>query len=256
MIYGFIGTGTITAAMIDGMMASTLDVKKVLVSPRNAGTAEALSQRYGKVEIAGDNQAVADAADVLILAVRPQVAKDVLSSLRIPPQAKLISVIAATHHVDVASWTGRPESAIVRAIPLPFLARHEGVTAIFPGERTARNFFGALGEVVECMDQNEFDLMAAASSMMGTYFGLMEIVSGWLADKGMTNETARRYLTPLYSSLAHVATATPHASYCDLRQEFSTRGGLNEQLFRMFDVQGGSAALLKALDDVLARLRK
>ena len=192
MIYGFIGTGTITAAMIDGMMTSTLDVQKVLVSPRNPQTAGALAQRYEKVEIASDNQAVADAADALILAVRPQVAKDVVSSLRIPPRAKVISVIAATRHFDIASWTGRRESEIVRAIPLPFLARHEGVTAILPSDKIACQFFEALGEVVECSDQNEFDLMASASSMMGTYFGFMEIVSGWLTENGMTSQTARR----------------------------------------------------------------
>lgn len=44
-MHGFIGTGTITAAMVDGMMTSTLDVKKVLVSPRNVETARNLSER-------------------------------------------------------------------------------------------------------------------------------------------------------------------------------------------------------------------
>ncbi|HEV7417831.1 MAG TPA: pyrroline-5-carboxylate reductase [Tianweitania sediminis] len=255
MIYGFIGCGTIAAATIEGMMASRLDVTQVLVSPRNTQIATRLAARFSKVEVAASNQAVADEADILILAVRPQVAEEVLTSIQIPSRRKLISLIAAVDHAKLALWTGHSQAAIVRAIPLPFVAHRQGVTAIFPGDSATSDLFTALGKAVECKDQNEFDLLAVASSMMGTYYGLMERVGGWLAEHGMDEETANRYLTPLFASLSTLAAKNPHESYSDLRQEFSTKGGLNEQVFREFEKNEGSSALLKALDGVLERVR-
>jgi pyrroline-5-carboxylate reductase len=256
MIYGFIGTGAITEAIIDGMMTSSLDVTKVLVSPRNADVAAGLAARFCKVEVAASNQAVADAAEVLVLAVRPQIAEEVLTALQIAAGRRLISVIAATNHEKLAMWTGYDKAQIVRAIPLPFVSYRDGVTAIFPADKTSCDLFSAIGEAVECESQNDFDLLSAASSTMGVYYGFMEKVAGWLVTNGMEEGKAHSYLTPLYGSLSHVAARSPDAGYAMLRNKFSTKGGLNEQVFREFDDNGGSAALLNALDGVLARIRR
>ncbi|MEL4072799.1 pyrroline-5-carboxylate reductase [Ochrobactrum sp. GPK 3] len=255
MIYGFIGTGTITEALIDGLMGSRLNVQKVIVSPRNAAVASRLAERYARVEIATGNQSVADKADVLILAVRPQIVEEVLAAIRIPFGRKLISVVAGISHEKLSRWTSYPESEIVRATPLPFVSYRDGVTAIFPKDETSFEFFSSVGKAVECESQMEFDLLATASAMMGTYYGIMERVSDWLIAKGLDEHKARSYLTPLFSSLAHVAENTSHTGYMQLRHEFSTEGGLNEQIFKEFDENGGTSALTVALDNVLTRIR-
>lgn len=256
MIYGFIGTGTITEAIVTGMMASRLDVAKIVVSPRNAEVAARLAARFTKVDIAPGNQAVADAADVLFLAVRPQIAETVLNEISIPPGRKIISLIAATDHDALAAWIGPQARTLVRAIPLPFVADRDGVTAIFPPDDEARAVFDALGTAVACETRDEFDLLAAASALMGTYFGILERTTEWLVGKGMDETKARSYLAPLFGSLAHVAAHAREASFTTLRQEFSTRGGLNEQVFSDFDRKGGSRALTDALSRVLERIRK
>ncbi|KQV21171.1 pyrroline-5-carboxylate reductase [Rhizobium sp. Root1203] len=256
MIYGFIGTGTITAAMIEGMMSSALPVSGVIVSPRNADLASSLAERFSQVRVATSNQAVADEAEVLVLAVRPQIAEDVLTSISIPPGRTLISVIAATSHEMLSGWTGYDAAQIVRAIPLPFVSYREGVTAIFPANSAASKLFGAIGQAIESDDQDEFDVLAAASAMMGTYYGLMENISGWMESHGMPEHKARAYLTQLFGSLSQVAARSPSISYDQLRRDFSTIGGLNEQVFKGFHENGGSVALIDALEGVLARIKK
>lgn len=256
MIYGFIGTGTITEAIVTGMMASPLDVAKIVVSPRNAEVAARLAARFTKVEIATSNQAVADVADLLFLAVRPQIAEEVLREISVPRDRKIISLIAATDHGRLAAWIGHRALMVVRAIPLPFVADRDGVTAIFPPDDEARTVFDALGTAVACETRDEFDLLAAASALMGTYFGILERTTEWLVAKGMDEAKVRSYLVPLFGSLAHVAAQAPEASFMTLRQEFSTRGGLNEQVFSDFDREGGSRALTDALSRVLERIRK
>ena len=256
MIYGFIGTGTITAAIIEGMMRSQLSAARVVVSPRGKAMAQALAARHPQVSVAASNQAVVDDADVLVLAVRPQDAEAVLRELSIPSGKKIISLIAGTSHARLAAWTGHDASRIVRAIPLPFVAAGEGVTPLIPGDATAEELFNAMGKAVPCETQQEFDLFAVTSALMGTYYGVLERVAGWLVAKGLPADKARDSLVPLFRSLSQVAHATPEASFSQLREDHSTRGGLNEQVFRDFEAKGGSDALLHALDRVLARARQ
>ena len=60
MTLGFIGTGTIAAAIVDGMRAAK-DDRPVILSPRNPDVAAALAPRHANVSNAATNQAVLDA---------------------------------------------------------------------------------------------------------------------------------------------------------------------------------------------------
>lgn len=259
MIYGFIGTGTITEAMVEGLMRSSTRPEarpdKIVLSPRNAEIAGRLASTFDTVFVARSNQDVATQADVVILAVRPQVAQTVLRDISIPKGKKIISVIAATSHAHLAQWTGHAQDDIVRAIPLPFVSTGTGVTAIYPPNPTAEGLFGAIGTAVACATQHEFDLLAIASSMMGPYFGILGGVSDWLVQNGMPAAQAHAYLLPLFKSLADTAAQSPEKTFDDLRHEYSTKGGLNEQVFEVFQKQGGLKALTGGLDRALERAR-
>jgi pyrroline-5-carboxylate reductase len=254
--YGFIGTGVITEAVIVGMMRSDHPVDRVTVSPRNEAIAKSLADRFPKVTVGADNQSVVEASDVIVIAVLPQMAEEIITKLRVPEGKKIVSLVAGTSHARLASWTGRPPEAIVRAVPLPFVATGEGVTAVFPADRATEALFNAMGKAVVCADQNEFDLFAVATALMGSYFGILERASDWLAAKGMAREKARDVLLPLFGSLAKFADAAPAMDFTALRHHFSTKGGLNEQVFRDFEAAGGSRALTSALDRVLERAKR
>ena len=124
-----------------------------------------------------------------------------------------------------------------------------------PPDETAARIFNALGGAIEVSDVESFDGYGAASALMATYFGLLERISGWMVAEGLPAHKARESLVPLFHSLARVAAATPQASFAELREGHSTRGGLNEQVFADFEAEGGSQALLDALDRVFRRAR-
>ncbi len=132
---GFIGTGAITEAMVRGLMAEPPAAARILVSPRNADTAARLAADFAAVEIAADNQAIVDAVDVVVLAIRPQIAEEVVRALTFREGQSVISLIAAVDRDAVAAWIGT-SVRLTQAIPLPFVARRSGVTALFP--RTKR----------------------------------------------------------------------------------------------------------------------
>lgn len=254
MNIGFVGTGTITEAIVTGVLASTLPVTTIHLSPRNKDIAARLAEKSPIVHLEADNQGVVDAAHTVFLAIRPQIAQEVITALRFRPGQKVISLVATLDLKTLNDWI-KQDVQLTQAIPLPFVAECQGVTAIFPPDAEVGSFFAALGTAVEAQTKAEYDLLAAASALMGTYFGILETSTRWLESKGLPYEQAKVYLAPLFASLSETAVKSQSRSFAELRSEFSTRGGLNEQASGDFDRNGGSAALEKALDGLLKRIR-
>jgi pyrroline-5-carboxylate reductase len=244
---GFIGTGTIAAAMVEGLGGHAV------LSPRSAAVAADLAGRFPGVRVAESNQAVADQCDLVVLAVRPQVAEEVVRELRFRMGQKVLSLVAATTGETIQGWIGL-DLPVIRAIPLPFVSRRSCVTPIFPPDPQVAALFGRLGQAVECRTQAEFDLLAVGSALMGSYFGLLAVAQGWLVEQGLPEPAARSYLASLFANLGRVAEGSPQ-SFAALREEYSTKGGLNEQVYRVFSEEGGAEALRTALAQVLQRVR-
>lgn len=254
MTPGFIGTGIITEAIVTGALRAHASIRKITVSPRNADIAARLAQASPIIKVAPDNQSVVDESDVVFLAIRPQIAEEVIRSLRFSNGQRIVSLVATIQIGTLASWIDA-DVTIVRAIPLPFVADLQGVTAIYPPSREVAAFFAPLGAVLEAQTLEEFDLFGVASALMGSYFGIMETTARWFERQGMPYDSARAYLGPLFLSLSQAAGQEPEVPFMSLRSAFSTQGGLNEQMFEVFDRHGGTAALTQALDQVLARVR-
>jgi pyrroline-5-carboxylate reductase len=252
---GFIGTGAITDAMVRGLLAEPAAVPHVMVSLRSAETSARLAADFPAVLVASDNQAIIDGCDTVVLAIRPQIAEEVVRPLHFRDGQKVISVVAATGRPALLDWIGA-DVRLAQAIPLPFVARRKGVTAIYPPDADTAAVFNVLGNAVACETKEEYDLLAAASALMATYFGVMHRTTEWLAENGLPEEKGRAYLAPLFAGLSETAlTAARDADFMDLSGEFATKGGLNEQVFTDFEKHGGSRAIMLALDRVLTRIR-
>lgn len=251
---GFIGTGAITEAIVRGLLREPAFVAKAILSPRNADVAGRLAAEFPSVEIASDNQSVVERSRIIVLAIRPQIAQEVVRKLKFNGGQLVISVIAATSRDELHEWMGAGPR-LVQAIPLPFVAERQGVTVIYPPDADVAAIFDVLGSAVICANKEEYDLLAAASAVMSTYFGVMSMLEDWLAEKGLGRSQARSYIAPLFASLAKCADRADSAPFVVLSREFATRGGLNEQVLSDFERHGGRLALSSALDAVLARIR-
>ncbi|XEN35123.1 pyrroline-5-carboxylate reductase (plasmid) [Ensifer sp. WSM1721] len=252
---GFLGTGTISRAIIDGLLAEPAYANPIIVSPRNGEIAADLAAKYPQVAIAEHNQAVVDGADIVFLAVRPQIAADVIPAMRFRDGQLVVSLIAATDHVMLQQWI-KANVEVIRAIPLPFVEDREGVTAIYPRNARVAELFSRIGTAIECDTRTEYDLLAAASATMALYFGQMGRIVDWLQSKGLPEPSGRAYLAAHFQSLAKVAARRPDTSLHVLSQEYATKGGLNEQVWTDFDQNGGTRVLVEALDRVLSRITK
>jgi pyrroline-5-carboxylate reductase len=127
MAYGILGVGAIGAAIVKGLCENVDDAPAVLLSPRNAKIAAGLAGRFATVDVVADNQALVDGARVVIVCVRPQVAQFVLAELRFPADRVVISAMAGVP-VRTIQRLVAPATDVARVIPLPSVARRDGVT--------------------------------------------------------------------------------------------------------------------------------
>src|SRR5262249_54450121 len=111
---GFLGTGAITSAMVTGLKASREEPRAILLSPRNAAVAAALADRFDNVSVAPSNQELVEECETIVIAVRPQIAQEVLAGLRFPSGANVISLVSGLPVRRLAALTA-PATRISRA---------------------------------------------------------------------------------------------------------------------------------------------
>ncbi|WP_457298324.1 pyrroline-5-carboxylate reductase [Phyllobacterium sp. P5_D12] len=255
MKLGFVGTGAITEAVITGLMKSRSDIEAIVVSPRSQDVAARLAEMFPSVRVGRDNQDVVESADIVFLAVRPQIAEEVVKELKFREHQQVVSLIAAVPIESLTSWIGVPVT-ITRTIPLPFVAELRGATAIYPPNDQIADLFSSLGASVPAEDLKQYNLFSAASSLMATYFGLLETSARWLEAEGMPYDQASIFLKRLFGGLSHATDSSNEQSFEAMASKFSTKGGLNEQVFAEFKENGGTKALTLALDSVLKRIEQ
>ncbi|OSP56659.1 pyrroline-5-carboxylate reductase [Pseudoruegeria sp. SK021] len=253
MKIGFIGTGDIAEAVITGMMRAELPIDSIAVSARSQHISSKLAQEYAKVQVFDDNQQVVDAAcDLIFLSVLPQQAEAVLTPLQFRNGQEIASLISTIPVENLAEWTGAT-GPITRAIPLPPVAELRAVTVLSGPSARLEAIFDQLGGVVVTHSLDEMNALTIPSALMGTFFGLQEIIVDWVGTKGVPEPDARRYLSSLFLALAQTGAGSDR-TFPELRAAHSTPGGLNAQIFQVFTEGGGDKALTEAMDSVMNRI--
>lgn len=250
---GILGVGTIAEALTVGLSSFEDRRAEILLSPRNEQTSSRLARRYPEVTVAPDNQAVLDGSEIVVLAVRPQVAAAVLGDLHFRPDQQVLSLIA-TFSTKQLSLLVAPATAISRAVPLPPVAERQGPLAVYTESAEVLRLLDGLGRLIRLEDEAHLDLTSAVTSLMGTYFGMMGSVDRWLIEQGFDPEKSRAFVDELFLNLASVAKRRPEESFPGLSKDYSTPGGLNEHAWRELQAAGWTDQLKGALDLILDRI--
>jgi pyrroline-5-carboxylate reductase len=254
IVLGFVGTGTITASIVTGLCGAPEPSNRIWLSPRNADVSARLAATCSQATVAASNQQVLDHSDIVFLAVRPQIAHDVIRQLRFRAEHRVISLVATFSRDKIAALVA-PATAISCAVPQPTVAARLGPTVIFPRDPVARTLFSRLGTAFEASSERELQALWASTAAMASYFFTLDTLSSWLVRNGVQAKTARDYIAAMFRGLSHVPIASD-AAFSKLADEFTTRGGLNEQFARDLARNGVFDAWSGGLDAILARIGK
>jgi pyrroline-5-carboxylate reductase len=252
MRLGFLGTGAITSAMVTGLNATKGEYAMVL-SPRNAAVAAELARRFPSVAIASSNQAAVDACETVVIAVRPQIAEELLKDLRFSADQNVVSVVSGLPVARLAGLVA-PAVKITRAVPLPSAARRGSPTAIYPRDRLTEELFGLLGTAFAVDTEREFDALCTVTATMATYFAFAGGAAGWLTRQGIPSKEARDYVARIFLGLAETAVEGQGSSFEELAADHATRGGTNEQVLTYMRGHGVFERFSEGLDGVMRRV--
>ena len=118
MKIGFIGLGNMASAMIGGMLdTGTFSPDEIIGSAKTQATADRAAQRFG-IAAGTDNQETARQADVLILAVKPQMLGEVIAQIKnqVKEETLVISIAAGKDMAWMEEAFGR-KIKLVRCMP-------------------------------------------------------------------------------------------------------------------------------------------
>ncbi len=114
----FIGAGNMATSLIGGLLANQHAATKITACDINSDQLAQLQQRFG-INTSSDNLSSARAADVVMLAIKPQLMRQVceaLSSLPSNPDQLFISIAAGVPATAIDGWLGG-DRALVRCMP-------------------------------------------------------------------------------------------------------------------------------------------
>lgn len=254
MRIGFIGVGNIASAVARGLATATPAPERIVLSPRNAEKAAVLAAEFASAVVAADNQAVIDGSDLVVLAVRPPAAETVLAPLAFRAGQKVVSLIAALPYARLCDLVA-PALDVVRAVPLPPVARHIGPVALYPDDPTATELFGRIGTAVPVADERQFDALATVTATAAPYYAFLARLADWLAGQGVARDAATRYVAAVAHAIAADAAHAETQGFDGLIADVATPGGMNEQVLRMFTEADWFGPVDPALDAILARHR-
>lgn len=180
MLISFIGGGNMATALIKGLRRTGDPNLKIQVCTPNSETRARLRKEL-HVETHYDLAAATENADVVVMAVKPQIMPGVLEKMRgmVAAEQLILSVAAGKTVASIAGHLGAGQ-AIVRAMPnTPALTGH-GITGIYAGNHCqplhveqAETILSATGEVVWVEDEALMDVVTAISGSGPAYYFLL-----------------------------------------------------------------------------------
>ena len=249
--YGVIGVGSLASAIVTGLCHDVDDPPTVLLSPRNAAKATELAERFQRVTVAPDNQAVVDGATTVVVCLR-QGDADLLDELTWRPDHVVVSAIAGVGIARLAAWVA-PAHRIARSVPMPPVAWRAGLTAVHPPLPEARELFDRLGQTLEVPDVHAYEALSATSATLAGFFEYLAGQASWLEGRGIPALDARRYVGATFAgALGSLQADEP--GFAELAGEYATPGGVNEQVREDLRAVGTYDQLRRALDRAHDRL--
>ena len=240
----FIGAGAMGAAMIGGLAEGEVDRVRMIASDRNEDRLALVRDQFG-VRTTFCNREAAEDADVVVLAVKPQVLPAVLSELqgRIRETALTLSIVAGASIASIASLL--KHRAIVRTMPNTPAQVGEGMTVwtatpeVSPEQRTqAGTIVGSLGRQLFVDDERFLDIATAISGTGPAYvFLMMEALIDAAVHLGFSRKDARELVVQTIRGAAIYAQQQP-VHPAELRNRVTSPGGTTAEA--LYQLEKGS----------------
>jgi pyrroline-5-carboxylate reductase len=250
---GFIGGGNMASALIGGLAGKLTAGANIHVVDPNADALSKLTQQFGVGTSPQVDGAIA-AADVIVLAVKPQQMKEVAAALLPHLRAQLVlSTAAGIRASDLSRWLNGHQ-AIVRSMPnTPALigkgiAGMVAMAGVTPGQREiADAILRSVGATVWLDDEALIDPVTAISGSGPAYvFYFIEAMQQAAVEMGLTAEQGTQLAIATFTGASQLA-AQASEPVSVLRERVTSKGGTTYAALTSMDASDIKQGIVKAL---------
>ncbi|MFZ5656205.1 MAG: pyrroline-5-carboxylate reductase [Pseudomonadota bacterium] len=257
----FIGGGNMARSLIGGLVARGHDPRGIRVAEPVQALREALAADFGVAVFEHAVEAAQDAS-VWLMAVKPQVMRDVCDGLRDLARARaplVVSIAAGITSAQLDRWLGGG-AAVVRAMPNTPSLLGQGVTGLFardgvsPSQRAeASSLLEAGGPTVWIGDEALMDAVTAVSGSGPAYvFLLAEAMQAAAERQGLPAEAAALLVRQTIAGAAAMLVQAGEPPQV-LRARVTSPGGTTQAAIETFQAGGFEALVDRAIDAATAR---
>ena len=260
----FIGAGNMARSLIIGLLQDKANVLLRVADP-DPQQLDAIRQHWPDVQATQDNAEALQGADVVVLAVKPQVMREVLEPLADLAQRNrplVISIAAGIREAALNQWLGG-NLPIVRCMPNTPALVQTGATGLVANAQVsqaqrnlAESILRAVGITVWFAEEASIDSVTAVSGSGPAYFFLvMEAMQAAAQNLGMSAEDAQLLVVQTALGAARLALESGEPA-AELRRKVTSKGGTTEAALKVLNDGGLPALFEQALQAAAQRSRE
>lgn len=257
----FIGAGNMSRSIINGLIANHYPCELIMASNPSDEKLNALKASQGILTTNDNNDAI-NWADIVVLAVKPQMMETMCQSLKIDNiNDKLFVSLAAgipCHRYD--DYFNTP-IRLIRVMPNTPSLLGLGMSGLFAGDGVTEDdkalisqVMQAVGEILWVEQEKHIDFVIACSGSSPAYFFLMmEYMQKSAVQMGLTGQEARRLIQQAALGAAQMVRHNDHLELSELRKQVTSKGGTTHAAIETFIAEGFENCVDSAMNNAVIR---
>lgn len=261
MKIGFIGAGHMAQAIITGLLAvKAVAPSDIVLHGGHKANYEPYAKQTGTTAVA-TNVAVAQAADIIILAMAPFQAQAVIQEIKPALGTKpLVSMLSGISLTQLADFADTPDQPLVRIMPNLNVAVGQGMTAIAANTAgsdaaaTVTALFEKIGSTIDLPEKDFLTFGALAGSSPAFVYMFIDAMARAGVKHGLSKKAADQIAAQaVIGSGAMVMQNTTTASPLDLADQVASPGGTTVVGMLTMEEAGFATAVVKGIDATIAK---
>jgi len=238
----FIGGGNMAEALVAGLINSGHSKNKLTVTDVRQERLDSLNESYG-VQTSRDNGVAVSKADVVVLAVKPQMMGEAASEVggHLKADATVISIAAGVGIDSIRGFLGRDGAALVRVMPNTPALVGAGMSVLFTDADALHHdrseyVLGASGETAWVDNEELLHAVTAVSGSGPAYFFLLaEVMQAAGVKLGLSEDLAAKLASQTAAGAGKMLAESGRNAE-ELRHQVTSPGGTTQAaLDEMYD---------------------
>ena len=262
-ILAFIGAGNMSRSIIAGLVQAGYPADRIIAANPSRPKLDELASRFG-IRVTQDNAEAAREAEVIVLAVKPQLMAGMLTALVAELGSLdgklLISIAAGIRVVRLQEMAGGHDR-IIRTMPNTPSLLGLGMTGLYAppaigqaDRAVAEQMMQSVGKTLWVDEEAGINgVIAAAGSAPAYFFLFMQAIAEEAEAMGFTPEQARLLVQQTALGAAAMVEQNPELSLQTLREQVTSKGGTTAEAVKTFQEQGLMPLTARAMQAAVTR---